>query len=180
MEQRDYSPTKIPPQSLEAEQAVLGAILLDNNAIPEAQRLLPENYFYSEAHRLIFVAMLEIYAEQKKVDLILLSNALKAKGRLDKVGGTAYLASIVDNTASVVLLPQHAAILKKKAILRQLIGGSGELMNLAYNEQLPLEDILGQAQELMADLTKQSIASSQVQRLKMPLQHVLDYFANCQ
>lgn len=170
---------KVPPQDREAEQGVLGAMLLDDNSIPEAQRLLPDAYFYSDAHRKIFLAILESHRIHGKADLITVSDVLKERGQIEQVGGTAYLASLVDNVSSALVLPNYAAILKRKALLRQLIAGGIDLVNLAYDGRLPLEDIFGQGQALIADLMKQSVDDHRGQRLKMSLQHALDYFAGC-
>lgn len=171
--------SKVPPQNREAEQAVLGEMLLDNSIIPEARRLLPDDYFYGEAHRKIFTAILNVFAAEQHVDLLLLSNAMKQSGQSEQAGGTAYLASLVDNVSSALLFRNHAAILKNKAILRQLISGCVELSALAYDSQLPLEELLGQAQNLVGGLLRQSAEDGLTQKMSMPLKRMLDYYASC-
>ena len=84
-EQTDFSRVKVPPHNLEAEQTVLGAMLLDNDVIPKAQELLLANYFYSEAHQKIFTAIIDVFAVEKRADLILLNNDLRQRGQLEKV-----------------------------------------------------------------------------------------------
>lgn len=179
MKDRDPSLTKIPPQNQEAERAVLGAMLVDNSAILEAQRLLPADYFYFDAHRKIFAAMLDVFAAEKQVDLVSLGNALKQRGHIEVTGGLVYLSSLADSAPSALLLAHHAKILRQKAILRQLIGGSIELMELAYNDSLPLADTLSQAQNLVGELLKQSVAGEATQKLGMPLKQMLAYYTSC-
>ncbi len=170
---------KVPPQNLEAEQAVLGALFLDKKRIAEAQRLVPPNYFYSEGHRKIFVAILEEYAARGSVDLVIISNALRQKNQLEQAGGSSYLASLVDNAVSSELLAHHAGILKHKAVLRQVIGGSSELIHSAYSAQSSLEEILGQAQSMVADWQRQSVADRESRRLKGSWEQMTEYFASC-
>jgi replicative DNA helicase len=122
MKDIDASLHRIPPQNLEAEQSILGGILLDNHALNPVLEVLDFKDFYSEAHRRIFRAIVELSDRNDPVDLITLSNLLKEKKQLDPVGGTAYLASLVDNVPSAANIAFHARIVKEKAILRGLIG----------------------------------------------------------
>ena len=93
----DASLHRLPPQNLEAEQSILGGILLDNQSMNAALEILSPGDFYSEAHRKIFKAILQLSDRNEPSDLITLSNILKTKNELDQVGGSAYLASLVDN-----------------------------------------------------------------------------------
>jgi replicative DNA helicase len=100
MKDNDASLHKVPPQNLEAEQSVLGGILLDNLALNTVLEVLETGDFYSEAHRRIFSAIVELSNRSEPCDLITLSNILKDQKRLEQVGGTAYLASLVDSIPS--------------------------------------------------------------------------------
>ena len=93
MRDMDPSSYKLPPQNIEAEQSILGGILLENNAVNSVLEILSPNDFYSEAHRKIFKVIVELSEKNEPVDIITLSNVLKSKNMLDSVGGTSYLAS---------------------------------------------------------------------------------------
>ncbi len=131
---KDIDPAlyKLPPQNIEAEQSILGSVLLENHAINAAQEIINPNDFYNEAHRRIFSVIAELADKNEPVDLITLSNALKDRKLLDSVGGTAYLASLVDNVPSAANISNYAKIVKEKAILQGLIGSATEIINSCY------------------------------------------------
>src|SRR4030042_185075 len=121
MRDNDPSLYKVPPQNIEAEQSILGSILLENSVLNNALEILSKNDFYNEAHRKIFNVIVELSEKNEPVDLITLSNALKEKALLDSVGGTSYLASLVDHVPSAANAANYGRIVKEKAILRGLI-----------------------------------------------------------
>jgi len=131
MKDIDPSLYKLPPQNTEAEQSILGSILLENSAINAAQEIIGKDDFYSEAHRK-FSVIEQLADKNEPVDLITLSNALRDAKTLDSVGGTAYLASLVDNVPSAANVANYAKIVKEKAILRGLIGSATEIINSCY------------------------------------------------
>jgi replicative DNA helicase len=100
MKSTDISLYKLPPQNIEAEQCILGSILLENDAINSVLEIISADDFYSDAHRKIFKIIQELYDKNEPLDLITLHNALKDKKWVDAVGGTSYLASLVDNVPS--------------------------------------------------------------------------------
>ena len=115
----DIANLKVPPQNLEAEQSVVGGILLENEAISKVlETLLPDD-FYRESHRKIFHSMIELFEKNEPIDLITLTNQLKSKGQLDGAGGSAYLASLVDSIPTAANITYYARIVKEKAILRK-------------------------------------------------------------
>ncbi len=179
MEHADHSLTKIPPHSLEAEQAVLGGILGDNDKILEVQKILSANSFYIEAHRKIFLAIADAFKERGSVDLVILTDELRKKGQIEKIGGSAYICSLVDNVASSLLVGHYAEIVKRKDILRKIIGNSSEIANIAYDDREPLEAILAKWQSILADLLRQSALEETSQKLGMPLEQMNLYFASC-
>src|SRR4030043_388744 len=128
MKDIDTSLHKVPPQNLEAEQSVLGGILLDNMALNAVLEVLEKSDFYSEAHRKIFAAIIELSDRNEPCDLITLSNIIKDQKRLEQVGGTAYLASLVDNVASAANISYYAKIIKEKSILRRPLGHATEIL----------------------------------------------------
>src|SRR5512140_146847 len=132
MKDIDPSLYKLPPQNLEAEQSILGSILLENNAINSVLEVMSNGDFYSEAHRKIFNLMLELSEKNEPVDLITLNNALRDRKILDSVGGASYLASLVDNVPSTANVANYAKIVKEKAILRGLIGSATDIIASCY------------------------------------------------
>jgi replicative DNA helicase len=171
---------KLPPHNIEAEQAVLGAMLLDNACIPEVQKIITDDSsFYAEIHRKIFLAIMEASKNNGQVDNIILADRLNQLKQLDEVGGRLYLSRLVDNVASAANVGHYAKIIKHTAILRQTISGYADIINMAYDGSQSLEDILGQSQNLLTDLMKQSADDNPIEMLKTPLKDLLNYFANC-
>ncbi|RMH06711.1 MAG: replicative DNA helicase [Nitrospirae bacterium] len=131
----ELSELRLPPQNLEAEQCVLGAILLDNAALSKALELVTEEDFYRGAHRMIYQAMLELSERGEVVDQITLTDYLKSKGQLDSVGGAAYLAELVQAVPSAANIRYHCKIIREKALLRGLIRTATEVVSRGYEER---------------------------------------------
>ena len=117
---------KLPPQNLEAEQAVLGGILLDNSVLPQVVILQPRD-FYRAGHRRIFESMLALFERDDTIDLITVREQLEQKNHLEEAGGTAYLASLIDLVPSAANAAYHSRIVREKALLRGLIGTATEI-----------------------------------------------------
>jgi replicative DNA helicase len=160
MKDIDSSLHKVPPQNLEAEQSVLGGILLDNLALNTVLELLETDDFYSEAHRKIFSAIIELSNRNEPCDLITLSNILKIQKRIEKVGGTAYLASLVDNVSSAVNIAYYAKIIKEKSILRRLIGTATEILNKSYDAGMDIDSVLDEAEHAIFEISENKIRPS--------------------
>jgi replicative DNA helicase len=157
MKDIDSSLHKVPPQNLEAEQSVLGGILLDNLALNTVLELLETDDFYSEAHRKIFSAIIELSNRNEPCDLITLSNILKIQKRIEKVGGTTYLASLVDNVSSAVNIAYYAKIIKEKSILRRLIGTATEILNKSYDAGMDIDSVLDEAEHAIFEISENKI-----------------------
>ena len=159
---RDIDPSsyKVPPQNLEAEQSILGGILLENSSINGAQEIISKDDFYSEAHRKIFATITELYDKNEPVDLITLSNALKDKSMLDSVGGTSYLASLVDNVPSAANVANYAKIVKEKAILRGLIGSATDIINSCYATGSDVDEVLDKAEHSIFEISENKVRPS--------------------
>src|SRR5574342_1198334 len=138
----DLSQPKLPPQNLEAEQSVLGAILLDNAAMAKAMELLIEEDFYRTSHRKIYRAMLELSEVGEVIDQITLTERLKAQGEIEAVGGAAYLAELVQSVASSANIRYHCKIVRDKALLRELIHSSTEVLTRGYEGTSSVDDLL--------------------------------------
>ena len=157
MKDIDASLHKLPPQNLEAEQSVLGGILLDNQALNTVLEALTQADFYSDAHRKIFKAIIELSERNEPCDLITLSNILKDQKRIDQVGGTAYLASLVDNVASAANISYYVKIIKEKSVLRRLIGSATEILNKSYDAGMDVDDILDEAEHAIFEISENKI-----------------------
>ncbi|MFQ5902233.1 MAG: replicative DNA helicase [Candidatus Binatia bacterium] len=151
---------KVPPQNLEAESSVLGGILLDNDAINRVLEILTPEDFYRESHRKIYRAMMELSDRNEPVDLITLSEFLKARGELDSVGGTSYLASLADLVPTAANITYYARIVREKAILRHLISAATEIATQGFEEQGNVDEFLDVAEKVIFDISEKKVKSS--------------------
>jgi replicative DNA helicase len=151
---------KIPPQSIEAEESVLGGILLDNAALDRAIELMQPDDFYREAHRKIFRAMLDLSERHEPVDLVTLSDALRSKNELQEVGGAAYLAELTERVPTAANVAHYARIVKDKAILRALILASSEIAMRGYEAPPDVESFLDEAEHQIFALAERKTRPS--------------------
>lgn len=126
---------KIPPHSLEAEQAVLGGLMLDNSAWDQVIDLVSEIDFYAPPHRLIFQAILHLGNKHHPFDVLTVSELLKTQGSLDEIGGETYLFELAKNTPSTANINAYASIVRERSVMRQLISTSGEIADAAFNPE---------------------------------------------
>ncbi|MDY0237158.1 MAG: replicative DNA helicase [Gudongella sp.] len=145
---------RIPPHSIEAEQSVLGALLLDKEAINTAVEHLRSDDFYKEANREIYEAVLVLNNRNEPVDLITLSEELKRRGTLDSIGGISYLANLSSSIATTANTKYYCDIVEEKSILRMLIGSSNEIMGLAYDNSESVNVIIEKAEKNIFDITQ--------------------------
>lgn len=164
----DLSQPKLPPQNLEAEQSVLGAILLDNQAMPKAMELLVEENFYRTAHRKVFRAMLDLSDVGEVIDQITLTERLKAKGELESVGGAAFLAELVQSVSSSANIRYHCKIVRDKAVARELIHTSTEVLTKGYEGTTSIDDLLD-----FAERSVFSIAQGKLERSFTPINDII-------
>lgn len=151
---------RLPPQNLEAEQSVLGAILLENASLNRALEILTEDDFYRNAHRMVYRAMLELSERNEVVDQITLTEHLKTHGRLEGVGGAAYLAELVQAVPSASNIRYHCKIVKDKALLRGLIRTATEVITRGYEETRQTDDLLEFAEREVFQLTQGKLGRS--------------------
>lgn len=150
-----------PPQNLDVERAVLGAILLDNEALPKAVESLPgSDDFYKPAHRKIFECMLELFERNEPVDLMTLSERLRAKGWLDQVGGVDYLAELIDTVPTAANVRIHCKLIHEKAILRKLISVAGEAVTIAYEQSEDVDKVVDEVEKMILDISQQRARGS--------------------
>jgi replicative DNA helicase len=138
---------KVPPQNLEAEQAVLGGILLQNSILFNLVDLVGEDDFYSPAHRLIYQAILDLSRQNAPIDLVSLAEGLRASGRLDEVGGPAYLADLTSSTIAAANALHHAGIVREKAVQRKLIGAAVDIISRCYEGGQETEKLLDESEQ---------------------------------
>ena len=143
---------RIPPQNLEAEKSVLGAMLIDEEAIGLAVEALDDGWFYEDAHRKIYRAIVDLYNHHKKVDLITLSDKLKTDGVLEQIGGVTYLSSVIDFVPTSANVEHYAAIVKEKGILRSLIKNATTIINDSYAAKGNVEDVVDNAERLIFEI----------------------------
>lgn len=145
---------KIPPHSLEAEQSVLGAMLINQEAINTAVEQLSPEDFYKEANKEIFKAMIELYKRNEPVDIITLSEELKRKDILENVGGVTYLTSLSGGVAISSNIKYYCDIVEEKSILRQLIASCDEIVAKSYEASEEVNSIIEQAEKKIFDITQ--------------------------
>jgi len=138
---------KIPPQSIEAEQATLGACMLDRDAIDAAAELVQPGDFYKPSHQALFRGILHLRDTGQPVDLITLGELLKTHNHLDEIGGTLYLTTLMSQAPSAAFALQYAGIVREKAIRRALITTADNIMHDAYGDEYELDDLLRRANE---------------------------------
>lgn len=143
------------PQNLEAERAVLGAMVLDNKAIDEVVEILDHTCFYHTAHTIIFEAIRTLYETNRGVDLITLTEELTRQGRLESIGGAYYLTSLLDNVATVSNVKFYAQIIRDKATARQLILAGNEISQLGFSAEVDVHAIVETAEKLILDIAQQ-------------------------
>ncbi len=148
---------RLPPQNLEAETAVLGAMLLEEDALAQAAELLEGQAFYKDAHRKIFTAVVELYKQGIAVDLVTLTEALKTRNLLEEVGGPTYLATITSLVPTAANVEHYCRIVKEKAILRALIKAATHIATTCYDEPTEPDVLLDRAEQLIFDIASKKI-----------------------
>jgi replicative DNA helicase len=151
---------KVPPQSIEAEESVLGGILIDNNALDRALELIIAEDFYREAHRKIMRAIIELSERHEPVDLVTLADALRGRNELQDIGGAAYLAELTERVPTAANVAHYARIVKDKAILRALIETSTEIALRSYEAPANVETFLDQAEHQIFALSERKTRPS--------------------
>lgn len=151
---------KVPPQNLEAEMAVLGSMLLDDNAISVAVESLTKNSFYKEAHAKIFEAILGLYNANKAVDLITLTDELKRNGILEEIGGVSFLTTLVNSVPTAANISHYVAIVKEKSILRTLINNATKIVSLCYGSEGNIDEVVDTAERFIFEVSDRKAQGS--------------------
>jgi replicative DNA helicase len=148
---------KLPPQNLEAEQAVLGSILIDKNAIFKVADLLIPTDFYSPANEKIYEIILELYEKRQPIDLLTLTSRIKEKELLKEIGGSSYLADLTNQVATSSHVAEYARAVKEKKILRDLIKASAEIAEDVFEPSMEMEDLLDGIEQKILSISQKSL-----------------------
>ena len=160
--------SRIPPQNIEAERALLGSIMLMKEALYDASDYISADSFYVEKHRTIFRAMLDLANSSSPIDLLSVANRLKELKELDKIGGNGFLAEIIGSVPSAANLKYYAEIVQKKAMMRALIDAAADISELGYDESQNIENLLDSADKRIGEVT-----SSPTMRKFVPMKEML-------
>ena len=151
---------KIPPQALNLEEAVLGAMLIDKKGVDEVIDILQPEAFYKTAHQHIFKVIYQLFHDSQPIDLLTVSSALRKDGKLESVGGEFYLVQLSQKVASSAHIEFHARIILQKFIQRSLIRISNEIIETAYKDSTDVFDLLDEAESKLYDVTQGNIKKS--------------------
>jgi replicative DNA helicase len=160
---------KVPPQSLEAERAVLGAILLEPNLLPRAVEVLTPEEFYKEAHRKIFAAMIQLFERGEAPDTIMVAETLRRDGVFEEVGGHTVLATLQEEGTVATQFAAYTAIVREKALLREMIRVAREIVEEGYEEKDDVQGLLDRAEQMLF-----RISQRRFQRSAFPVREILD------
>lgn len=151
---KDPSLQKLPPQSIEAEESILSAVLLDNNTLLDVLELLTAEDFYRTAHQKIFATIETLYAKSEPVDLITLTSALRDQNMLEEIGGATYLARLVDTVPSAVNVVHYARIVREKSTLRRLIAKAGEITQRCFETANEFDRVLDFSESAIFEISQ--------------------------
>ena len=151
---------KVPPSSLEAEQSVLGAVLIDKDAVAEVSQILKSEYFYHDKHGLIFECALELYENREPIDVVTVAEKLKSKKNLSKIGGAAYLTELVNQVPTSAHAENYATIVKNLYTKRELISEASKIVEDSFDESNELTKILDSAEKAIFGLSQQHLVKN--------------------
>lgn len=172
---------KVPPQNLEAEQAVLGGLLMESEAWDDIIDIVTDGDFYSPAHRTIFAAMKDLHKSSRPVDLITVSDWLMQKDQLDSIGGIKYLNEVLENTTSTASISGYAKIVKEKALLRQVIQMGSTTIDEAFSSIDDVDSFLDRIEARVFQIAEQKNTNGLVdasELVKTSLQRIEELYAN--
>ncbi len=150
---------RLPPQSIEAEQSVLGSILIDRDAIIEVADFLKPEDFYRQAHGRIFAVMMDLSERREPVDVVTVAEALERTGDLDAIGGRSYLGTLSNQTPTAVHAAQYARIVERKAVLRNLISAAGKIAGIGYEDPAEVQEAIDRAESELFAVSQRRVAA---------------------
>jgi replicative DNA helicase len=153
-------PDKLPPQNTEAEQCLLGCLMLDKDAIVKVVDFIRSEDFYKGAHQDVYQAMVDLYSKTDPIDILSVSARLKERNRLDEIGGSTYLTSLINSVPTATHVANYAKIVRQKKILRDLISASEEIGLSAFNEAEEVDVLLDKAEKAVFEIGQRSLTQS--------------------
>ena len=157
MATKEVAVGKIPPQNIDAEKSLLGAVLIDEETLADISEHVTVKDFYEKRHSIIYGGMMRLYEKHKPVDLLTLTDELKRKKELDTVGGSVYLTELTNYVPTSAHAEAYAELVAQKAVRRRLIRASGEISELGYNEETTTQELLEQAEAELFSVSDQSL-----------------------
>jgi replicative DNA helicase len=164
-------PDKLQPHNVEAEEAVLGSILIDPDAIIRISTFLQPTDFYVERHNWVYEAILDLHEQRQPADLVTLSDELERRKQLDEIGGAAFLTGLMNVTPTSIHVEFYARIVERTAVLRRLIEAAGKIAQLAYQDTEAVEEVVDRAEEIIF-----GVSERRVDRDLRPIRTVLDEY----
>ncbi len=149
---------KVPPQNIDAEVAVLGSMMIEEEAIGQGVETLAPEHFYKDSHKKIFQCVTNLFSENKAIDLLTLTDSLEKEGTLEEVGGASYLAFLTTAVPTAANVMYYAKIVKEKYILRHLINNATQIISDSYDTSQDVETLLDRAEKLIFDITSRKFA----------------------
>lgn len=159
---------KITPQNIEAEQSLLGSLLIDKDSVIRVADIVRTEDFYKENHALIFEAILDLFARHEPIDILSLTSKLEEHGKLEQVGGRSYLMTLANGVPTASHVVHYANIVQKKATLRRLLTAAGEITSLGYNEEEDVEVVLDKAEQKLF-----SVSQKYLKQIFIPIKNIL-------
>ncbi len=151
---------RIPPQNLEVEKSVLGAMLMDKDAVINVAGLLIPSYFYEVRHQLIYKSIIDLFEEGMPIDLVTVSDKLKNAKNLKKIGGRAYLTELVGFVPTSAHAEEYALIVRGNALRRELISSAAKITELSFNEEISIHDVVDKSEQILFGVAQQGITSN--------------------
>ena len=168
MSETTEAPIKTVPANLEAEQAVLGSLLIDPDAIIKIASSIRDSDFYRERHQWIYSALLTLHERREPADFVTLVDELERNEQLEAVGGPAYITELINSTPTAIYVDHYARIVERTATLRRLIGAAGQIAELAYDESHEVDEVVDRAERLIF-----GISESRIHRDLMPISTIM-------
>src|SRR5205085_4844867 len=153
---------RLPPNAIESEMSLLGCMMLDKEIIGETIQIIDREAFFQADHQVIFDVLVKLYEQNRPIDAIILRDELGKRQLLEEVGGTAYLAAILNSVPSAAHGKHYAGIVREKALLRQLIAASNETLRDAYAPHEQAELVLDKAEKRVFEIAQKKVGKSMV------------------
>ena len=156
-EKKQVSAGKVPPQSVDAEMSLLGAVLIDEEVLTDASEFVRTKDFYDKRHQMIYAGMMRLYEQHKPVDLLTLTEEMKKKDQLETVGGSAYLTELTNYVPTAAHASAYAELVAEKAVRRRLIKASAEISEMGFDEDTTTQELLEKAEAELFSVSDQSL-----------------------